>query len=60
MTERLLCETCNKSYASIFSLSNHKRISHADKKDNNRTKNVEDGLYHCRYCDTQSFINSKY
>lgn len=60
MTDRLLCETCNKSYASIFSLSNHKRKFHADKKDNNRMKNVEDGLYHCRYCDTQSFSNSKY
>lgn len=59
MTDRLLCETCNKSYASIFSLSNHKRKFHADKKDNNRMKNVEDGLYHCRYCDTQSYTTYK-
>ena len=59
MTDRLLCETCNKSYASIFSLSNHKRKFHADKKDNNRMKNVEDGLYHCRYCATQSYTTYK-
>jgi hypothetical protein len=42
-----ICETCNKSYASIFSLSNHKRISHADKKDNK--ENVKKSLT-CEFC----------
>ncbi len=59
MTDRLLCVDCNKSYASIFSLSNHKRKFHADKKDHNRVKNVEDGLYHCRYCDNKSYTTYK-
>jgi len=45
------CEICNKKYASIYSLSNHKRLYHQDKIDNKRMKNKEDNLYYCRHCD---------
>ena len=53
------CEICNKTYASIQSLSNHKRIFHDDKKDDKRTKNTEDNLYHCRYCEDKSYSSHK-
>jgi len=44
------CELCDKSYSSIFSLSNHKRSFHDDIKDDRRLKNKDDNMYHCRYC----------
>ena len=45
------CELCEKSYSSIYSLSNHKRLYHTLEHDDKRYKNTEDNLYHCRYCD---------
>ena len=59
MEDEFVCELCNKSYSSIFSLSNHKRTIHPEEKDDNRAKNVDDGLYHCRYCDVKSYTTSK-
>lgn len=51
------CEICNKKYASIYSLSNHKRLYHQDKIDNKKMKNKEDNLYYCRYCDDKKYKN---
>ena len=45
------CEICNKTYASVFSLSNHKRTFHEEIKDDRRAKNKEDNMYYCRFCD---------
>jgi hypothetical protein len=59
MENNFQCEFCEKSYASIFSLSNHKRTNHPEEKDNNRSRNQDDGLYHCRYCETKSYTSSK-
>ena len=53
------CEICNKTYASIFSLSKHKRMIHPEKQDHNREKNAEDELYHCRYCKNKTYSNYK-
>lgn len=53
MEQTFRCEFCNNVYASIFSLSNHKRMYHVDEQDDKRTKNKEDNLYHCRYCENK-------
>ena len=59
METKISCEICNKTYASIFSLSKHKRLYHTDKQDHDRVKNVEDELYHCRYCKNKTYTNYK-
>ena len=42
-------------------MSNHKHIYHIDTKDNKRSKNDEDNLYHCRYCEkTYTACNSRW
>ena len=55
MEEIFSCDLCKKEYTSVFSLSNHKRLYHAETQDHNRVKNFEDDLYHCRYCKTKSY-----
>jgi len=44
------CDLCEKTFSSVFSLSNHKRIYHESEKDDRRSKNKQDNMYHCRYC----------
>ena len=51
------CDLCDKQYASIFSLSNHKRTVHPSEKDIFRTK--KDDRYYCRYCDEKSYTSHK-
>jgi len=55
------CKICNKYYTSINSLSNHNRNLHYDtyEKYNNKSKNKEDNLYHCRYCKDNKYNNPK-
>ena len=56
------CELCdNKLFCSSKSFSNHKRIHHTEQKDNKRSKNDEDELYHCRYCEKKyTMCNSRW
>jgi hypothetical protein len=59
--DQYYCKICNKYYASINSLSNHRRKLHHDtyEKYNNKSKNNEDNLYYCRFCEDKSYNNPK-
>jgi len=50
MDKQYHCEKCDKTYSSINSLSNHKRLYHKPERDKKRSKNTNDNKYHCRYC----------
>jgi hypothetical protein len=51
MEKTINCEICKKVFSSINSLSNHKRIYHYELRDVTRSKNINDNLYHCKFCD---------
>jgi len=53
MEQSFCCELCKNVYSSIFSLSNHKRMYHSEEQDEKRSKNKDDNMYHCRYCDNK-------
>jgi len=51
MENKVLCEICNKGFATFNTLSNHKRRFHSDVRDNAQVKKTEDKLFSCRNCD---------